>query len=109
MQVLGPLALAPAKFACCSGEAPASLTHAAHQGLAQGVAAMAVCRNYLKRLPSPLRLLQVLGTFITEWDDGALRCMQMFISPESAEEVARQLASIVQHYRSEGCYLTSRT
>ena len=51
------------------------------------------------------RLLQVLGTFITEWDDGALRCMQMFISPESAEEVAHQLASIAQHYRFEGWLL----
>ena len=26
----------------------------------------------------------------------------MFISPEAAEEVARQLASIAQHYRFEG-------
>ena len=28
--------------------------------------------------------LQVLGTLITEWDDGPLGCMQMFISPQSA-------------------------
>ena len=36
---------------------------------------------------------------------GPLRCMQSMISPESAEEVARQLASIAQHYRSEGLLL----
>ena len=31
-------------YACCGGEAPAGLMHAANQGLAQGVAAPVVCR-----------------------------------------------------------------
>lgn len=70
---------------CCS--------NASVQALLEAPATNSVC------------LLQVLGTFITEWDDGALRCMQMFTSPESAEEVARQLASIAQHYCFEGWLL----
>ncbi len=49
-----------------------------------------------------MRLLQVLGTFITEWDKGAEYCCQMFGSPEAAERTAVQLAAIAQAYGFDG-------
>jgi endo-beta-N-acetylglucosaminidase D len=43
-----------------------------------------------------------LGTFITEFGQGRLRCDRMFSSPESARQVADQLVAIAQHYGFEG-------
>lgn len=58
--------------------------------------------------PLPLRLLllvlvlQVLGTFITEWDLGASRCRRMFASKAAAQAVADQLVALAVHYGFEG-------
>jgi hypothetical protein len=49
-----------------------------------------------------LLLLQVLGTFITEWDLGASRCRRMFSSRAAAQAVADQLVVLAAHYGFEG-------
>lgn len=46
--------------------------------------------------------MQVLGTFITEWQEGKERCEQMFCTMENAELVARQLTAIAVHFNFEG-------
>jgi hypothetical protein len=53
--------------------------------------------------PCPARLfgLQVLGTFITEWEEGRHRCEALLASPESARAVAEQLAGMALHFGFE--------
>jgi len=46
--------------------------------------------------------LQVLGTFITEWNVGSDICAAAFASQASAEEVALKLAAIAECYGFEG-------
>ncbi|EIE20293.1 glycoside hydrolase, partial [Coccomyxa subellipsoidea C-169] len=46
--------------------------------------------------------VQVLGTFITEWKEGAEKCRQLFASSDSAEQTAHQLAAIAAFFRFEG-------
>jgi hypothetical protein len=45
---------------------------------------------------------QVLGTFITEFGQGRLRCDRMFSTHEGARRVADQLAAIAAHSGFEG-------
>jgi hypothetical protein len=47
-------------------------------------------------------ILQVLGTFITEWEEGRQQCETFLGDVETAEHAARQLASIASFYRFEG-------
>ena len=47
-------------------------------------------------------ILQVLGTFITEWEDGRKICERLFQSAESAEAAAKQLAAIAAYFGFEG-------
>ena len=53
------------------------------------------------RLPHPCTC-QVLGTFITEWEQGAVYCDCMFGSEEAAEHSAAQLAAVCQTYGFDG-------
>lgn len=46
--------------------------------------------------------MQVLGTFITEWDAGADCSATAFATPASAEEVAEKLSAIAARYGFEG-------
>ena len=46
--------------------------------------------------------IQALGTFITEWDEGAQECLQLLASEASARHAAQQLTAIAQFYRFEG-------
>lgn len=46
--------------------------------------------------------VQVLGTFITEWNVGSDTCAAAFASQASAEEVALKLAAIAERYGFEG-------
>ena len=45
---------------------------------------------------------QVLGTFITEWDEGRRICEQLFSSPETAELLAFQLKEIANWFGFDG-------
>ncbi|CAG9465226.1 unnamed protein product [Pedinophyceae sp. YPF-701] len=45
---------------------------------------------------------RVLGTFITEWDEGAAICNKVFESKASAEMVASQLTALAEHMGFEG-------
>lgn len=47
-------------------------------------------------------VLQVLGTFITEFGQGRRRCNRLFTSNQSAEAVADQLVAVAAHYGFEG-------
>ena len=44
----------------------------------------------------------VLGTFITEWDDGAARCAEIFKDQLSYRQVADQLVLIAKYYGFDG-------
>ena len=44
----------------------------------------------------------VLGTFITEWHDGAARCAEIFKDQFSYKQVADQLVSIAMYYGFDG-------
>ncbi|XP_062513553.1 cytosolic endo-beta-N-acetylglucosaminidase-like isoform X2 [Corticium candelabrum] len=44
----------------------------------------------------------VLGTFITEWDDGAVRCQKLLESEATYRRVADQLVAIALYYKLEG-------
>jgi len=44
----------------------------------------------------------VLGTFLTEWDDGAAACAQLLASDASAQHAAHQLALIAEHLCFDG-------
>lgn len=46
--------------------------------------------------------VSVLGTFITEWDEGAENCSIMFKSVESTVHFAKQLAEIAHTYNFDG-------
>ena len=46
--------------------------------------------------------VQVLGTFITEWDEGSTICGEILRSMESVHLYAQQLARICQFYRFDG-------
>ena len=46
--------------------------------------------------------VQVLGTFITEWKDGAERCKEMFADQYSYQTIANQLVYIAKYYRFDG-------
>lgn len=61
--------------------------------LAPAAAAAAACAALL---------LQVLGTFITEWELGASRCRRLFASKAAAQAVADQLVALAVHYGFEG-------
>ena len=43
-----------------------------------------------------------MGTFITEWDEGAVKCGEMFGSPEAAIHTAKQLTEIARTYNFDG-------
>lgn len=44
----------------------------------------------------------MLGTFITEGDDGWDACSALLRTPETAKRAARQLARIAEHFGFEG-------
>jgi mannosyl-glycoprotein endo-beta-N-acetylglucosaminidase len=44
----------------------------------------------------------VLGTFITEWEDGAMKCQQILKSDSTYRQVADQLVSIAMYYKLDG-------
>ena len=46
--------------------------------------------------------VQVLGTFITEWEGGAEACRRLFGTPADAEAAARQLAAVAAAHGFEG-------
>ena len=49
--------------------------------------------------------IQVLGTFITEWDEGKALCEQLFETPSTCEQAASQLCSIAAHHGFDGWLL----
>ncbi|XP_065180787.1 uncharacterized protein LOC135811474 [Sycon ciliatum] len=44
----------------------------------------------------------ILGTFITEWDDGAEACKRLLGSVEYAHTLAEKLAAMAEYYRFDG-------
>lgn len=50
----------------------------------------------------PTFFVQVLGTIITEWDDGKALCKALLGSPETRKRAASQLAAIMQYYHFDG-------
>lgn len=46
--------------------------------------------------------VQMMGTLITEWDDGKKRCHQIIDSEESYKKFADKLVEITQHYGMDG-------
>ena len=44
----------------------------------------------------------IIGTFITEWDEGKAICNELFATKESTEKVATQLAQIAEDYVIDG-------
>lgn len=83
-----------------------SRSKAGHTGMLHPTLPAEQCLPYLS--PVDLRaclcswLAQVLGTFITEFGQGRLRCDRMFSSCETARQVADQLVAIAAHYGFEG-------
>ena len=51
---------------------------------------------------SELLCLQVLGTLITEWAIGAVKCLELFATKGFAEQFASQLSRIMDHYGFDG-------
>lgn len=49
--------------------------------------------------------LQVLGTFITEWEPGSIVCELLLWTQQSAEAAAMQLANIAAFYGFDGWLL----
>lgn len=49
--------------------------------------------------------MQVLGTLITEWDDGRKRCENFLQTKETAIQAARQLAAIATYFGFDGWLL----
>lgn len=49
--------------------------------------------------------VQVLGTFITEWESGSLLCELLLWTEQSAEAAAMQLAQIAAYYGFDGWLL----
>ena len=49
--------------------------------------------------------IQVLGTFITEWESGSLLCELLLWTEQSAEAAAMQLARIALYYGFDGWLL----
>ncbi len=47
-------------------------------------------------------MLQVLGTFITEWAHGKEQCASLLADMPTADRAARQLAAIAGYYNFEG-------
>ncbi|XP_062601437.1 cytosolic endo-beta-N-acetylglucosaminidase-like [Saccostrea cucullata] len=46
--------------------------------------------------------VKVLGTFITEWDDGKLRSQKLLESEESFKRIANKLVEITKYYNFDG-------
>lgn len=46
--------------------------------------------------------IKALGTFITEWEHGASKCLDMFASAESSIHFAKKLAEIAHTYNFDG-------
>ena len=46
--------------------------------------------------------VQVLGTVITEWEDGAKRCSEMFSDQYSYQTIVNQLVQIAKYYGFDG-------
>ena len=46
--------------------------------------------------------VKVLGTFITEWDDGEKYCANILKTKESYERFAKQLVEIACYYNFDG-------
>lgn len=73
-----------------------------------GILALATILQYAALLchilpcPSSCCGPQVLGTLITEWEQGAANCRQLFGSLAAAEHTATQLAAIAQAYGFDG-------
>ena len=44
----------------------------------------------------------LIGTFITEWEEGAKKCHEMFISLQSSEIIATKLTEIAVMYKLDG-------
>lgn len=49
--------------------------------------------------------MQILGTFITEWESGSLLCELLLWTEQSAEAGAMQLAQIAAYYGFDGWLL----
>jgi len=50
-------------------------------------------------------VVQVLGTLITEWDDGKAKCEAFLKTEETAQQAARQLAAIAAYFGFDGWLL----
>ena len=48
---------------------------------------------------------QVLGTLITEWDDGRAKCQKFLQTEETAQRAASQLAAIAAYFGFDGWLL----
>ncbi|XP_054718354.1 cytosolic endo-beta-N-acetylglucosaminidase-like [Uloborus diversus] len=46
--------------------------------------------------------VKILGTFITEWNDGATTCESMLADDASVQELCRILVKIASHYKFDG-------
>ncbi len=49
--------------------------------------------------------IQILGTFITEWESGSLMCELLLWTEQSAEAAAMQLGQIAAYYGFDGWLL----
>lgn len=47
----------------------------------------------------------VLGTFITEWEDGAMQCAKIFHDKNSYQTIADQLVLLAKYYGFDGWLL----
>lgn len=46
--------------------------------------------------------ISISGTFITEWDDGKVRCHKVIESEESFKRAANKLVEITKYYQFDG-------
>jgi len=61
--------------------------------------------RYLLNVKHLGRVVQVLGTLITEWDDGKAKCETFLKTEETAQQTARQLAAIAAYFGFDGWLL----
>jgi mannosyl-glycoprotein endo-beta-N-acetylglucosaminidase len=47
-------------------------------------------------------LFDILGTLITEWDDGYKLCHKFLESPDSLKQLVDQMVKIAKYYHFEG-------
>lgn len=69
---------------------------------------LSLCSHYRVSIPpvgwinaSHKNGVKVLGTFITEWDEGAKECQELFKSEESMDFYTKKLVDICVHFGFE--------